>query len=239
MNTETQVLDPAVTEPMAIDPNAATPAPTETLDPSVNTPIDPITGNNSNPGSSSNTSNGNQIAVNSNFDYSVHNYTVYSHSSTHNQETLITQIIQTNSDPQLSNAQVSPANSNSQLSESFSCGTSEARLGRSYRFASRQFFRGHRSRVERITNFDAEAGDAMELSRRLFKGIGELDFVTVANRKGSQRAARTDNDIIYEQSTGQLYFNANSSDQGFGSKGGLFAILDSSPLIGDSQFVIF
>ena len=225
MNTETQVLDPAVTEPMAIDPNAATPAPTETLDPSVNTPIDPITGNNSNPGSSSNTSNGNQVAVNSSFDYSVHSYTVYSYSSTQNQETL--------------NAQVSPANSNSQLSESFSCGTSEARLGRSYRFASRQFFSGRRSRVERITNFDAEAGDTMELSRRLFKGIGELDFVTVATRKGSQRAARTDNDVIYEQSTGRLYFNANSSDQGFGSKGGLFAILDSSPLIGDSQFVIF
>jgi len=225
MNTDTQVLDPAVAEPMVIEPNTATPAPTETLDPAVSTPIDPITGSNSNPGSSSNTSNGNQVAVNSSFDYSVHSYTVYSYSSTQNQETL--------------NAQVSPANSNSQLSESFSCGTSEARLGRSYRFASRQFFSGRRSRVERITNFDAEAGDTMELSSRLFKGIGELDFVTVANRKGSQRAARTDNDVIYEQSTGRLYFNANSNDQGFGSKGGLFAILDSSPLIGDSQFVIF
>jgi hypothetical protein len=228
MNTDTQVLDPAATNPMVvepIEPDVAEPATTETLDPVVETPIDPITGNNSNPGSSSNTSNGNQVAVNSSFDYSVHSYTVYSYSSTQNQETL--------------NAQVSPANSNSQLSESFSCGTSEARLGRSYRFASRQFFSGRRSRVERITNFDAEAGDTMELSRRLFKGIGELDFVSVANRKGSQRAARTDNDIIYEQSTGQLYFNANSSDQGFGSKGGLFAILDSSPLIGDSQFVIF
>ena len=225
MNTDTQVLDPAVAEPMAIDPNSATPAPTETLDPAVNTPIDPITGNNSNPGSSSNTSNGNQVAVNSSFDYSVHSYTVYSYSSTLNQETL--------------NAQMSPANSNPQLSESFSCGTSEARLGRRYRFASRQFFRSRRSRVERITNFDAEAGDTMELSRRLFKGIGELDFVTVANWKESQRAARTDNDIIYEQSTGRLYFNANSGDQGFGSRGGLFAILDSSPLIGDSQFVIF
>jgi hypothetical protein len=225
MNTDTQVLDPAVAEPMVIDPNTATPAPTETLDPAVSTPIDPITGSNSNPGSSSNTSNGNQVAVNSSFDYSVHSYTVYSYSSTQNQETL--------------NAQVIPANSNSQLSESFSCGTSEARLGRSYRFASRQFFSGRRSRVERITNFDAEAGDTMELSRRLFKGIGELDFVTVATRKGSQRAARTDNDIIYEQSTGRLYFNANSGDQGFGNKGGLFAVLDSSPLISESQFVIF
>ena len=212
---------------MVIEPSVIEPAPTETLDPVVETPIDPITGGSSNPGSSSNTSNGNQVAVNSNFDYSVHNFTVYSYSSTQNQETL--------------NAEVSQANSDPQLSDGFNCGIGEARLGRSYRFESRQFFRGtrRRSRVDRITNFEAEAGDTLELSRRLFKGIGELDFMAVANRKGSRRAARTDNDIIYEQSTGRLYFNANSGDQGFGSKGGLFAILESTPLISDSQFVIF
>jgi hypothetical protein len=212
---------------MVIEPNVIEPAPAETLDPVVETPIDPITGGSSNPSSSSNTSNGNQVAVNSNFDYSVHNFTVYSYSSTQNQETL--------------NAEVSQANSDPQLSDGFNCGIGEARLGRSYRFESRQFFRGtrRRSRVDRITNFEAEAGDTLELSRRLFKGIGELDFMAVANRKGSRRAARTDNDIIYEQSTGRLYFNANSGDQGFGSKGGLFAILESTPLISDSQFVIF
>ena len=227
MNTEPQVLDPAVAEPMVIEPSVVEPAPTETLDPVVGTPIDPITGSNGNPGSSSNTSNGNQVAVNSNFDYSVHNFTVYSYSSTTNQETL--------------NAQVSQANSDPQLSDGFNCGTDAARLGRSYRFESRQFFRGNRSRsrVDRITNFEAEAGDTFELSRRLFKGIGELDFVAVANRKASQRAARTANDIIYEQSTGRLYFNANSGDRGFGSKGGLFAILESTPLINNSHFVIF
>jgi hypothetical protein len=227
MTTEPQVLDPAVAEPMVIEPSVIEPAPTETLDPVVETPIDPITGGSSNPGSSSNTSNGNQVAVNSNFDYSVHNFTVYSYSSTQNQETLNTEVSQANSDPQ--------------LSDGFNCGIGEARLGRSYRFESRQFFRGtrRRSRVDRITNFEAEAGDTLELSRRLFKGIGELDFMAVANKKGSRRAARTDNDIIYEQSTGRLYFNANSGDQGFGSKGGLFAILESTPLISDSQFVIF
>ena len=230
MNTDTQVLDSAASNPVVvepIEPDVAEPAPTETLNPVVETPIDPITGGSSNPGSSSNTSNGNQVAVNSNFDYSVHNFTVYSYSSTQNQETL--------------NAEVSQANSDPQLSDGFNCGIGEARLGRSYRFESRQFFRGtrRRSRVDRITNFEAEAGDTLELSRRLFKGIGELDFMAVANRKGSRRAARTDNDIIYEQSTGRLYFNANSGDQGFGNKGGLFAILESTPLISDSQFVIF
>ena len=230
MNTDTQVLDSAASNPVVvepIEPDVAEPAPTETLNPVVETPIDPITGSNSGSGSSSNTSNGNQVAVNSSFDYSVHNFTVYSYSSTQHQETL--------------NAQISQANGDSQLADGFNCGIGEARLGRSYRFESRQFFRGNgnRSRIDRIISFNAEAGDTLQLSRRLFKGIGKLDFVAVANRKGSRRAALTDNDIIYEQSTGRLYFNANSGDQGFGNKGGLFAILDSSPLISESQFVIF
>lgn len=233
----TETLDPVVETP--ISPSAIEPSSTETLDPAVEAPIDPITGGNGNPGSSSNTSNGNQVAVNSNFDYSVHNTVVYNYSSTESHETVINEVTQTNSDPL--NAQMGQANSDPQLSDGFSCGTSAARLGRSYRFESRQFFRGNRrrSRVDRITNFEAEAGDTLELSRRLFKGIGELDFVAVANRKASQRAARTDNDIIYEQSTGRLYFNANSNARGFGSEGGLFAILESTPLINESHFVIF
>lgn len=230
MNTDTQVLDSAASNPVVvepIEPDVAEPAPTETLNPVVETPIDPITGSNSGSGNSSNTSNGNQVAVNSSFDYSVHNFTVYSYSSTQHQETL--------------NAQMSQANGDPQLADGFNCGIGEARLGRSYRFESRQFFRGNgsRSRIDRIISFNTEAGDTLQLSRRLFKGIGKLDFVAVANKKGSRRAALTDNDIIYEQSTGRLYFNANSGDQGFGNKGGLFAVLDSSPLISESQFVIF
>ena len=73
MNTDTQVLDSAVAEPMVIEPITATHAPTEPLDQAVSTTIDPITGSNSNPGSSSNPATGNQVAVNTIFDYSVPN----------------------------------------------------------------------------------------------------------------------------------------------------------------------
>lgn len=222
MDTDTQVLNP-------IEPEVAEPAQTETIDPVVEAPLDPITGTDSGSGSSSNTSNDNAVAVNSNFDYSVHTYTIYSYSSSENHETL--------------NTQLGQANSDSQLAEGFSCGTGNisSNLGRSYRFDSRQYFRGsrRRSRVDRITNFSGDAGDTLELSRRIFKGIGELDFVAVGSKQGRNRAARTGSDIIYEKFTGQLFFNANDEDRGWGKQGGLFAIVDASPMLGSSDFIIF
>jgi hypothetical protein len=224
MNTDTSVMDPGATnteieDPSVIEPQIVDPAATETITPALGDPIAPATDNEKdaliNPGSSTNTSNGNQILVNSPIYNSTESNDTYNYTFIEHNTTIVNQ-------------------ENSTLAQDDNKSTA-------YRFESRQFFRGtrRRSRVDRITNFEAEAGDTLELSRRLFKGIGELDFMAVANRKGSRRAARTDNDIIYEQSTGRLYFNANSGDQGFGSKGGLFAILESTPLISDSQFVIF
>jgi hypothetical protein len=214
MDTDTQVLEPAVIEPAVIEPAVIEPATTETIEPVVAEPVDPITGSNSNPGSSSNTSNGNQVAVNSNVDYSTHNTNIYNDSST----TTINQVSLTTH-----------------------CGVMTTQLARSYRFDSREYFRGsgRLSRVDRIINFSGAEGDSLELSRRIFKGIGDLDFVAVGNAKASKRAARSDNDIIYETSTGKLYFNSNDSDLGFGKQGGLFAIMEASPLISRNDFVIF
>jgi hypothetical protein len=226
MDNDTQVLDPVVLEPAAtetLDPVVMEPAATETIDPVVEEPLDPITGTES--GSPSNTSNGNQVAVNSNFDYSVHNLTVYSYTSTQTNESLTTQMSQASGELREGNE--------------FNCGTVNGRLGRSYRFDSRDYFRSkRRNRVDRITNFSSESGDTLELARRVFKGIGDLDFVSVANRKKAKKAARTDSDIIYERSSGRLYFNANDDDKRFGAQGGLFAVLESSPLISSSDFIL-
>jgi hypothetical protein len=231
MDTDTQVLEPAVIEPAVIEPAVIEPATTETIEPVVAEPVDPIMATNSNPGSSSNTSNGNQVAVNSNFDYSTHHLNIYNYSyssnTTTNQESLTTQMGQ--------------ASGTLQEQDGFNCGVMTTRLARSYRFDSREYFRGsgRLSRVDRIINFSGAEGDSLELSRRIFKGIGELDFVAVGNAKASKRAARSDNDIIYETSTGKLYFNSNDSDLGFGKQGGLFAIMEASPLISRNDFVIF
>jgi len=137
--------------------------------------------------------------------------------------------------------QMGQASGNCQAQDGFSCGVMTTRLARSYRFDTGEYFRGsgQLSRVDRIINFSGVEGDTLELSRRIFKGIGDLDFVVVGNTKASKRAARSDNDIIYEKSTGKLYFNSNDSDHGYGKKGGLFAIMESSPLISRNDFVIF
>ena len=178
--------------------------------------------------SSPNTSNDNQVYVNSNIDQSVNTFTMYNYSSTQSQESLTNQLGQPS-------AELMGASS-----DDFNCSVSSSRIGRIYRFDSRRYFRGGRkkARVDRITNFSSEAGDGMELSRKAFKGIGELDFTTASNKRSSKRAARTDTDIIYNESSGKLYFNANDDSKGFGNKGGLFAILESSPLISSSDITI-
>lgn len=204
---------------VVIDPQIIDPAPAETINPLPSVPLTPINKNESNAptntGTPSNTSNGNTILVNSPVYNSTESNNTYNYTSIEHNTTIV--------------------------SQGFSTLSQSGKKARIYRLGSRQLFSGNRrrSRVDRITNFDAEAGDTLELSRSIFKGIGELSFVSVANRKERRRAARTDNDIVYEQSTGRLYFNANSSDRGFGSEGGLFAILESTPLINDSHFVIF
>lgn len=230
MENDTQVLDPAVADPTVmdpavVDPAVIEPAATETLDPVVEEPLDPITGTES--GGSSNTSNGNQVAVNSYLDYSTNNLTFYSYTSTENNESLTNQMSQ--------------ASGELQLTDDFNCGTVNARLSRSYRFESTKYFKKNKrkSRVDRITDFNSDAGDTLELSRRVFKGIGDLDFVSVGSKRGTKRAAKTDVDIIYNQSSGKLYFNANDDDKSFGAKGGLFAVLESSPLISGSDFIVF
>jgi len=247
MDTDTQVLEPAVIEPAVIEPAVIEPATTETIEPVVAEPVDPIMATNSNPGSSSNTSNGNQVAVNSNFDYSTHHLNIYNYSyssnTTTNQESLTTtnQESSTTTNQESLTTQMGQASGTLQEQDGFNCGVMTTRLTRSYRFDSREYFRGsgRLSRVDRIINFSGVEGDSLELSRRIFKGIGDLDFVAVGNAKASKRAARSDNDIIYETSTGKLYFNSNDSDLGFGKQGGLFAIMEASPLISRNDFVIF
>ena len=54
--------------------------------------------------------------------------------------------------------------------------------------------------------------------------------------RGRPVSAELDFAGLYDSGGDEVF---GSIDEGFGSKGGLFAILDSSPLIGDSQFVIF
>ena len=83
--------------------------------------------------------------------------------------------------------------------------------------------------ADTITDFNSSEGDAIALSRRIFTGQAGLGSLQVAqNSKMLKSMASDDNAIIYLQPSGEIYFNQNGSDKGFG-KGGLFAILYGGP----------
>jgi hypothetical protein len=218
MANDAQVLDPAVIAPTAIEP-----APTQTIEPATESPLDPITGTAAPTNPPSNTSNGNQIFVNS---------PIYSPTASHNTYNVTS----------ITNNNTSVQNHDTVVGQSCSTnGMQQARTGTNYTFESGLYFRGNprRSRVDRITNFSGGSGDVLRLSRQTFNGIGDLEFVAVSNKRASKRAARTDSDIIYETFSGRLYFNANSEVKGFGKQGGLFAILEGAPVIRSSDFLLF
>jgi Ca2+-binding RTX toxin-like protein len=113
------------------------------------------------------------------------------------------------------------------------------RNGFHLRFTSREYFRGKGARrVDRIFGFNRSNGDKLELSRKVFKGIGKLEFDSVSNGKQLRRAAKTDTDIIYQESSGKLFFNSNGDEKSFGNKGGLFAILESTPFLNADHFIL-
>jgi Ca2+-binding RTX toxin-like protein len=86
--------------------------------------------------------------------------------------------------------------------------------------------------------FNGANGDKLELKRRVFKGIGELEFQSVDNRRQLKRVAKSDADIIYQESNGRLFFNANGDTKGFGDQGGMFAILESTPFLSSDHFIL-
>ena len=214
--------DPAATDPMATDPVAtATPAST------TNTAADPIATTASTPGGTpSNTSNGNQIAVLSTIDYSTHTMVNY-YSST----TVVNHYHQSTTDS---------ANSSAANDSSSSLASSASTAAVHYRFRSGHYFNksGHRQ-IDRIVNFNGDNGDRLELSRSAFKGLDKLDLAVVSTRKERREAAKTTADIIYQQSSGKLFFNANDTLSGFGRDGGCFAMLQGSPQLSESHFILF
>jgi len=117
--------------------------------------------------------------------------------------------------------------------------TSLMRSAVDFRFVSSDYFsRNGIRRVDRIFGFNTSSGDMLAISRRVFKGIGSMDFEIAANRKQLRAMAKSDADIIYQESSGQLFFNANGEEKGFGKSGGMFAILEGSPLISSSNLML-
>jgi Ca2+-binding RTX toxin-like protein len=74
--------------------------------------------------------------------------------------------------------------------------------------------------VDTITDF-TRGQDKIVLDRNTFRGVNRISFASVKNRGAAQRSEAT---FTYIRSSGALFFNANGSQNGFGT-GGQFADL--------------
>ena len=224
-----QTLPRITSAPLPIATSPSSPEPEN----SMNTAADPVTGS-----GSESTSNGNLIAILSTVDLSTnvitYTYQVSVNMITNNTTTYNTTVSEstTRSDQELiSSSEDAITGISSEIS-------SEATSLR-FRFDSRAYFRANGNRrIDRIMDFSIENGDKVELSRRVFKGIGDLEFQSVSSAKQLKRAAKTDADILYNTSTSRIYFNANGEDKGFGARGGLFAVFEGAPLITANEFIL-
>ena len=101
------------------------------------------------------------------------------------------------------------------------------------------FFRDEgygKKKADIITNFDPKR-DSIDLSDFKFSGLDELNFASVKNKKQLGKEKERVSNIIYNKQKGGLYFDANGSKAGFG-KGGMFALMNSTPGLGEASFEI-
>ncbi|MCC5617868.1 hypothetical protein LC605_22845 [Nostoc sp. CHAB 5836] len=94
--------------------------------------------------------------------------------------------------------------------------------------------------VDTITDFNSSQGDKIVLDQTTFSAIASAagtgfsnfsDFQVTSIEKASSAV------IVYDPSSGQLFYNPNGSVPGFGS-GGLFATLNGAPTVSASDFVL-
>ena len=211
-----------------------------TSEPATTTSEDPIIG----PAISS-TSNDNLIAILSTLDFS-RNTTITSISSSIETDNRATTIAYSNTTNTTTNfvdctnpitSQFNPASGNMNELEPPKASAEIEQEQLTIRFESARYFKNRGIRkVDRITNFSPSDGDIIEISSRFFDVEGRLTLASVSTRRGRKRAAKTSTDFIYQQTNGQLYFNGNGETKGFGRNGGLFAIFESTPILGLDQF---
>lgn len=220
---------PTTSDPQPIVTSPSTAEPENTMSPAA----DPITGS-----GSESTSNGNLIAVLSTVDLST-NIVTYTYQVSVNMITNTSTTSNTTNSASTTRSDQELISSSEDAITGMSAEISSEATSQRFRFDSRAYFRANGNRrIDRIMDFSLENGDKVELSRRVFKGIGEIEFQSVSTAKQLKRAARTESDIIYNSTTSRLYFNANGDDKGFGTKGGLFAVFEGAPIITADAFIL-
>ena len=88
-----------------------------------------------------------------------------------------------------------------------------------------------------ITDFDSDEGDLILVDKVIFGLSRKIKLKVVTGKKETKKALGTNNDFIYDNKKGFLYFNENGKDKGWGD-GGLFVKLQGAPELGATDFTI-
>ncbi|MEB3241249.1 MAG: FG-GAP-like repeat-containing protein [Synechococcus sp.] len=85
------------------------------------------------------------------------------------------------------------------------------------------------SSADRITDFSAADGDRLAIPAFMFGADQLIQVETATSFSSLISALKTESDLVYNSQNGYLYYNANADGYGFGSGGGLLAILEDKP----------
>jgi len=91
--------------------------------------------------------------------------------------------------------------------------------------------------ADTITDFNSDEGDQLLLTPEALPGLTSTELAIAINRKSLKTAQRSGAALIYQTSSGQLFFDQNGASKGFG-RGGLFAILQGQPILTSADLVI-
>jgi hypothetical protein len=110
--------------------------------------------------------------------------------------------------------------------------------GLNYRIGGSATDRFHLKRQEKqqldvVVNFDASAGDRLKVKQPKGEAQG---FRSVPGRQNVLKAIASDALVVYNESTGGLYLNANGSENGLGRNGGLLAVMGDQPQLTEAAF---
>ena len=98
-------------------------------------------------------------------------------------------------------------------------------------FSSKKQF-GYK-KADRIIRFSSEEGDHLKLDSDAFPDIKKIRFRASKSLRHFNKQQKKKSTIIYFEPTGELYFDQNGKQPGFGEakESGLFAILKGAPEI--------
>jgi len=87
---------------------------------------------------------------------------------------------------------------------------------------------GYGNQKDSITNFSTKDKDVLQFSKTAF-GVSKGKFAIARKAKALTKVLATDANFVYNQQKGELIFNANGPEAGFGVDGGVFALLVGAP----------